>query len=100
MQDVNSLYKLLDKTVAKMVPKAQVAHAPVLKVERDVWNRSQAAQKIFGDLNSNIFRRPHLQFDPEEPLKKKLFDRNDGVHLLDAESIEFWTESFQLQDGL
>ena len=96
MQNVDNLHKLLDKTIARMVPKAKVAYAPVLKVERDVWNRSQKAQKIYGDLNSNIFRRSHLQFDPEEPLKRGLFDKNDGVHLLDNESVEFWTESFQL----
>ena len=94
MQDINGLFRQLDKTIARMLPNAKVAYAPVLKVERGNWNRSNLAQKIYGDLNACIHRRTHLQFDPEEPLRNKLFDP-DRVHLLDKESTEFWAKSFE-----
>ena len=94
MQDINGLYRQLDKTIAKMLPNAKVAHAPVLKVKRFAWTRSNLAQKIYGDLNACIHRRTHLQFDPEEPLRSGLFDA-DGVHLLDKESTEFWARNFE-----
>ena len=97
MQDINAIYNLLDKTLSKMVPNASVLHAPVLKVVKGVWKRSQIAQKIYGDLNACIYRRPHLQFDPEEPLKNDLFDR-EGVHLEDNAATEFWAKSFEASD--
>ena len=98
MQDINALYKLLDITIAKMLPNAEVLHAPVIKVVKGTWKRSQLAQKIFGDVNACIYRRPHLQFDPEEPLKNDLFDR-EGVHLEDEASTEFWAKSFETAEN-
>lgn len=80
-----------------MVPNATVFHAPVIKVVRGTWKRSQIAQKIYGDLNACIYRRPHLQFDPEEPLKNDLFDR-EGVHLEDEAATEFWARSFETSE--
>lgn len=97
MQDIDAIYKLLDKTLLKMVPNATVFHAPVIKVVRGTWKRSQIAQKIYGDLNACIYRRPHLQFDPEEPLKNDLFDR-EGVHLEDEAATEFWARSFETSE--
>ena len=97
MQDVDALFKLMDKTIAKMVPNAKVFYAPVIRVVRGAWKRSQLAQKIYGDANSCIYRRSHLQFDPEEPLKKDLFDR-EGVHLNDEAATEFWARSFEMSE--
>ena len=93
LQDVDGMFELLDDTLKKVLPKATIKLAPVLDVENDAWNRSELKQKIFKEFNANIMKRNHLQFDPTEPKRLKLFDR-EGVHLDDSKSVDFWTNIF------
>ena len=97
LQDIDGMFKLLDGVLQKMLPKAQIKLAPVLNISNENWRQSPAKQKIFHEINENIARRNHLQMDPDEPDRRNLFDQ-DGTHMNDYQSIEFWTKTFQQED--
>lgn len=93
MQDINGMFRLFDKVLKKMLPKAQVQFAPVLMIRNEIWRRSTVKLEVRRQINANIMERNHLQFDPNGPLNLNYFDE-DGTHMDDFKSIEFWTEVF------
>ena len=93
MQDINGMFKLMDSVLQKMLPNAKVTYAPVLKIRNEVWQRSTIKQEVRRQINANIMERNHLQFDPNGPLNMNYFDE-DGTHMDDIKSLEFWTEVF------
>ena len=93
LQDVDGMFSLLDRILLKMLPNANVNYMPVLNVTRPVWIRSQLSQKIYGDVNANIYRRNHLQLDIDEPKREGIYD-SEGIHILDEEALDFWTKAF------
>ena len=93
LQDVDLMFNLLDKVVLKMLPNAQVNYVPALNIAKPAWIRSKLAQRIHGDVNANVYRRNHVPIDIDEPRREGLFDQ-EGVHLYDNDSLDFWTKAF------
>ena len=87
-QDIAKLYELLDKTLADMVPNAEVIYAPPLDV---VQTLPPIGKEIYAQTLAEVNKRNHLDFDPSEPKKKNQFDRYQ-VHMLDLATVEFWSK--------
>ena len=88
VQDIAKLYDLMDKTLADMLPNAEIIFASPLDVEQGL---PPIGKEIYAQTINEVQKRNHLNFDPSEPKKNKQYD-NYKVHMKDLESVDFWTK--------
>ena len=87
-QNIAKLFELLENTLSDMVPNAEVIYAPPLDV---VQALPPIGNDIFAQVNAEISKRNHLNFDPSEPKRKNQFDKYE-VHMQDHLTVEFWSK--------
>ena len=93
-QDVVQVMELLDSTISKMLPNANVVLTPILDVEEFKWKITGNCMSVFKKFNEQIRIRNHVNIDIAEPKRRNLYDRG-GVHLRDWESVQFWSRIFE-----
>ena len=92
VQNVPAMFKLLDEVLAEMLPKATVTFIQPLKVP---YLRFKDQLEVYAEIEIEINKRNHIEFDPERPTKENMIDY-EGVHLYDQQSINFWKQIIQL----
>lgn len=93
-QDFDAIFKLLDKTISRMMPQATPIFTPLITPNERTWKQSQHCQFAFRRINELIRDRKHLELDSELPLEMKWIRGRDRVHLQDDDGVLFWKMIF------
>ena len=93
-QDFPSQFKLLDNTLTKVFPKADVKLAPVIATKDRRWLNDELMQNAFETLNELIKQRGHVEYDSYLPSKMNWICK-DNVHFKDFDGVKFWKMIFE-----
>ena len=66
-QDFGKLFELLDATILKMLPNANVKFAPLISVIDETWLKTEMCQNAFREINQLIANRQHVELDSNLP---------------------------------
>ena len=93
-QNFDALFKLLDETLSKLFPKANIKLSPLIATKDELWTAAEICQEVFIIINGLIRERNHVEFDSYLPLERNWIS-NDGVHFKDYDGVKFWKSIFE-----
>ena len=93
-QDFQGQFKLLDNTLAKVFPKADIRMAPVIATKERRWLTDRLMQSAFETINKLIKERKHVEYDSYLPSQMNWIC-NDRVHFKDFDGVKFWKMIFE-----
>ena len=96
-QDFQGTFKLLDNTLAKVFPKADIRMAPLIATDEKNWQTCDLAQNAFKTINMLIKERKHVEFDSYQPSRRNWIC-HDKVHFKDFDGVKFWKKIFAQMD--
>ena len=96
-QDFQGTFKLLDNTLSKVFPKADIRLAPLIATKDKAWQTCELSQNAFHAINALIRERKHVKLDSYQPVNKNWLC-NDGIHFKDYDGVKFWKTIFKQID--